>query len=224
MTRMNNKVYEVCNRVLSLLFPDRCPFCSKVINYGEVACADCYNAFQRKHRQFRVGDTDCYSVCEYNDNNSKVVLGAKKQRDFSKLSFMASEIYDLLRAYGINEEIDIIVPVPMSRIKRIKRGYNHTEKISRHLSFLSSIKTVKALRKVKETKEQKTLGREQRLINLKDCYRVNNKNVPEGKTVLVIDDVTTTGSTLIEVSDLLRKHGNKVICAVFARTPFKENE
>lgn len=222
--KMKNKAYGFYNKCLSFLFPDRCAVCGKLTDEGKSICTDCDITFPRKFEQFSVGEYFCYSACEYNDNNRNIVIGAKKYRDFSKLSFMATEINDLLRAYGIIESIDIIVPVPMGRIKRITRGYNHTEKMARHLSYLSGIETVKALRKVKESKEQKTLSRQQRLHNLKGCYKVNERKAPKGKTLLVIDDVTTTGSTLIEVSKLLSQSGNKVICAVFARTPFTETE
>ncbi len=221
--KTKNKVYDIYNKCLSLFFPDRCAICGKVTDAGEYVCTDCTTAFPRKQDRFSIGRYLCYSVCEYNDNIQSIVIGGKKHRDFSKLSFMATEIYDLLRAYGIIDDVDVIIPVPMGRIKRITRGYNHTEKMARHLSYLSGIETVKALCKIKETKEQKTLGRQQRLHNLEGCYRLSEKAV-YGKTVLVIDDVTTTGSTLIEVSNLLKSNGNKVICAVFARTPFKERE
>ena len=221
---MNDKAYGIYNKIMSLFFPDRCAICGKITDAGKCVCDECRENFSRKQEHFKIGSTSCYSVCEYNDSHCGIVIGAKKQRDFSKLSFMASEIYDLLKAYDVIDSIDVIIPVPMSRIRRITRGYNHTEKISRHLSYLSGIKTVKALRKVKETREQKTLTRRQRLENLKDCYKVIEGKVPQNQTVLVIDDVTTTGSTLNEISRLLKTKGNKVVCAVFARTPFYENK
>ncbi len=221
--KTKNKAYGLYNKCLSLFFPDRCAVCGKVTDAGEYVCIDCNISFPRKQERLNIGNYPCYSVCEYNDNIQSVVIGGKKHRDFSKLAFMATEIYDLLRAYGIIDDIDVIVPVPMGRVKRITRGYNHTEKIAKHLSYLSGIETVKAICKVKETKEQKALNRQQRLHNLEGCYRLREKAVC-GKIILVVDDVTTTGSTLIEVSDLLKNNGNKVICAVFARTPFRESE
>ena len=223
-TKTKNKLYGIGNAILSELFPDRCAICDKLLDSGKCVCDDCNDSFSRQPRKFYSGKTLCYSVCEYRDVNKKIVLGAKKGRDFYKLSFMATEIYELLKSNGVMDEIEVIVPAPMSPMKRLKKGFNHTEKLTRHISYLSGIDTVKAVKKIRETREQKTLSREERMKNLKDSFALSDKKAVSGKTVLLVDDVTTTGSTLSEVAEVLRKAGNKVICAVFARTPYREND
>lgn len=220
---MRNKLYSAYNRCLSLFFPDRCALCDSITDTGKFVCDTCDKAFIRNYRQTKVGSFTCYSVCDYGENPRTIVMGAKKHRDFSKLCFMANEMYELMKAYDM-PEADVIIPVPMGFVKRITRGYNHTEKLARHLSYLSGIKTVKALRKVKKTKEQKSLKREQRLENLKGSYAIDKKRAVSGKTVLVIDDVSTTGTTLFEVASVLQKEGNRVICIVFAKTPLEKRE
>lgn len=223
-TKTKNKLYGIGNALLSELFPDRCAICDKLLDSGKCICDDCNDSFSRQPRKFYSGKTLCYSVCEYSDVNKKIVLGAKKGRDFYKLSFMATEIYELLKNNGVMDEIEVIVPAPMSLAKRLKKGFNHTEKLTRHISYLSGIDTVKAVKKIRETSEQKTLSREERMKNLKGSFAMSKRKAVSGKTVLLVDDVTTTGSTLSEVAEVLRKAGNEVICAVFARTPYKEND
>lgn len=223
-TKTKNKLYEISNKFLSELYPDRCAVCDAIIDAGNCVCADCNEQFPRKPEIFRLGKTTCYNVCEYSDVNKKIVLGAKKGRDFYKLSFMATEIYELLKNNGVMDEIEVIVPAPMSLAKRLKKGFNHTEKLTRHISYLSGIDTVKAVKKIRETREQKTLSREERMKNLKGSFAMSKRKALSGRTVLLVDDVTTTGSTLSEVAEVLRKAGNEVICAVFARTPYKEND
>lgn len=219
-----NKLYEISNKFLSELYPDRCAVCDAIVDVGNCVCADCNEQFPRKPEIFRLGKTTCYSVCEYNEENKKIVFGAKDGRDFYKLCFMATEIHELLKYYGVINEIEAIIPVPAYFLKRLKRGFNHTEKMTRHLSYLSGIDTVKAVRKKKEAAEQKTLNRTDRMMNSEGSYAVRERNRIRNKTVLLIDDVSTTGSTLKEISRLLQKDGNKVICAVFAKTPYKDNK
>ena len=223
-TATKNKLYRIGNSLLSALYPDRCAICGELVNGGECVCVSCDDSFVRKPDMFYIGKTVCYSVCEYTEVNKQIIFGAKNNRDFHKLCFMASGIYELLKAYGVIDDIDAVIPVPASLKRRITRGYNHTEKISRHLSFLSGIDVIKAVRKTKETGEQKTLSRSERLVNLKGCYCMSKRNIVRNKTVLLIDDVTTTGATLKEISELLQSEGNNVICAVFARTPYKDNK
>lgn len=223
-SKTRNKLYEIGNSLLSELYPDRCAVCGTLVDAGECVCADCNETFPRKPGSFSLGRTVCYNVCEYNESNKKIVFGAKDGRDFHKLSFMATEIYGLLTGYGIIGMIDVIIPVPADFFKWMKRGFNHTEKMSRHLSYLSGIDTVRAVKKIKETAEQKTLSRSERLENLKDSYAVSKRNRVRNKTVLLLDDVSTTGSTLKEISELLQRDGNKVICAVFAKTLYKDNK
>ena len=221
-TKTKNKLYKIGNSLLSELYPDRCAICGNIVASCDFICAECNEGFERKPEMFYIGSTACYSVCEYNEANKRIALGAKNDRDFHKLCFMAAEIYDLLKSFGVTEEIDVIVPAPISLVKRIKRGFNHTEKLSRHISSLSDIGVVKAVKKIRHTGEQKALTRSERLTNLKGSFAIDKRNIVRNKTVLLIDDVTTTGATLREISDLLKKEGNRVICAVFAKTPYKE--
>ena len=173
-TKTKNKLYGIGNALLSELFPDRCAICDKLLDSGKCVCDDCNDSFSRQPRKFYSGKTLCYSVCEYRDVNKKIVLGAKKGRDFYKLSFMATEIYELLKNNGVMDEIEVIVPAPMSLAKRLKKGFNHTEKLTRHISYLSGIDTVKAVKKIRETREQKTLSREERRVGVFTCRKTGH--------------------------------------------------
>ena len=76
-----------------------------------------------------------------------------------------------------------------------------------------------AVSKIKKTAQQKSLGREKRLTNLKGCFAVTDESALKGKHVLVIDDVTTTGSTLAEIYHTIENCDPAAVdFAVFART------
>ena len=114
---------------------------------------------------------------------------------------------------------DVLLPVPIYHSDKVKKGYCHTEKICREITELTGIPTVSAVAKIKKTAQQKSLGREKRLVNLKGCFSVTDENALRGKHVLVIDDVTTTGSTLTEIYHTIENCDPAAVdFAVFART------
>ena len=214
---MMNK-YELKRTLLDFFFPNRCPICNKVIGRMDYICNACADKFQYCDKEETLCGGRLISVCRYNSNTEPIVLGAKRNRDGSKLSFMA---YTLMQK--ITESFDtlpdVLLPVPIYRTDKAKKGYCHTEKICREITELTGIPTVTAVVKIKKTAQQKSLGREQRLTNLKGCFSVADENALKGKHVLVIDDVTTTGSTLTEIYHTIENCDPAAVdFAVFART------
>ena len=121
--------------------------------------------------------------------------------------------------YFIEISLKFLLPVPIYRTDKVRKGYCHTEKICREITELTGIPTVTAVAKIKKTAQQKSLGREKRLVNLKGCFAVTDENALKDKHVLVIDDVTTTGSTLAEIYHTIEKCDPAAVdFAVFART------
>lgn len=101
----------------------------------------------------------------------------------------------------------MIAAVPMHRSRRRKRGFNQAELLAKKISLRTGIPfDRKMLRCSRKAGEQKTLNRKERLSNLRGCYEVGSK-IPKGKRVLIVDDVYTTGSTMDEISRILKKFG-----------------
>lgn len=181
-------------------------------------CNDCADNFQYCSKEEVLCGGRLISVCRYNSSSEHIVLGAKRNRDGGKISFMA---YTLMQK--ITESFDtlpdVLLPVPIYHTDKVRKGYCHTEKICREITELTGIPTVTAVAKIKKTAQQKSLGREKRLVNLKGCFAVTDENALKDKHVLVIDDVTTTGSTLAEIYHTIEKCDPAAVdFAVFART------
>lgn len=103
-------------------------------------------------------------------------------------------------------EIDVIVPVPLHRKKQKKRGYNQAEILAKEIGFRVGIPVDTTLvKRKKNTVPQKEFTRKERKKNLKNAFEVTGK--VEGKRVLIIDDIYTTGSTIDSISILLKKAG-----------------
>jgi len=109
-----------------------------------------------------------------------------------------------------NPKNSIIIPVPLSR-KRMKwRGFNQSEILAKIISEKTQIKISNNLCKIKESENQAKLKLLERKENLKNCFSFINKNIAQkeikGKKIIIIDDISTSGSTLEEISSLLKKY------------------
>jgi ComF family protein len=120
-----------------------------------------------------------------------------------------------IRAAGI----DLVVPVPLHWWRRWGRGYNQAEAVARELAAgLGIAFDPHALRRVRWTTQQVQPTREARRENVKAAFRVRSRARVTGRTVLLVDDVMTTGSTLGEAARALRAGGaDRVVAAVLAR-------
>lgn len=110
---------------------------------------------------------------------------------------------------------DLIVPVPISRERLKKRGFNQMEKVGRHLSGLTGIPMDdNLLKRVRETTAQRALSPIERKNNMFDAFSVNPDRLKklQGKSILLIDDIYTTGATAAECCKVMAKAGAKEIC------------
>lgn len=105
---------------------------------------------------------------------------------------------------------DVVIAVPISKRKYLERGYNQSELLAKELANRLNIEYDDSLlKKIKDTKNQVGLGKKERIENLRGAF-LASKEV-KGKTVLLIDDVLTTGSTVNECSkELMKKGANSV--------------
>ncbi len=205
-------------KAADILYPARCPVCEKLIPLGKYICDECNSTFEYKNCETNVSGFPLYYVCEYNSVSQKIVLGAKNDWDGDKLDFMAKAVCDMLDQYGLRDNFDAVIPVPISKKSRMERGYNQTEKIAGKISELSGLKVIKAVKKIKNTAQQKQLGRSDRLKNLNGAFAVNEYCDIKGKTVLLLDDVCTTGATFTQTAKVLMNAGCAgVVCVCFAR-------
>jgi len=118
---------------------------------------------------------------------------------------------------------DCIVYVPMTDKAVRRRGYNQGQLLADSLSKLIGVPVAKnAVTKIKQTAEQKALNRREREQNLHGCFKINDKNAVKGKTVLILDDILTTGATADEMCKIILRAGaNCVYFATVASVEYK---
>lgn len=129
------------------------------------------------------------------------------------------QLAELMFSSGMLDSLDfdIIVPVPMHWTKRIRRGFNQAEEIASYLAKKTGKPSLSLLVKKRKTADQASLKKEERLTNLRNAFQVSNffnhKNRAD-KKILLVDDVMTTGSTLIFCAEALRQYNPALITAL----------
>ena len=163
--------------------------------------------------------SDAVAVMEYSGTGRTLI----RQMKFSNHPELARPLA-LLAAEKLREsgmEFDVIVPIPLHWRRFLQRSYNQTELLSAVIAAETGKPMIRGLKKVLATPQQAGLKKSGRLGNLRRSFAVCDRSF-ENKTVLLVDDVFTTGTTLSTAAGVLLKNGAgavKVLCC--ARTPLK---
>ena len=229
---------EVINGLLDLVYPPRCLGCDtlgedylcdaclkEIERVPQPACricghtltaSDCHNCAGRV-RSF----TSARGAADYDG----VLREAIQDFKYNGKRMLARPLGDLMFAYLEKRadfpwrKADCIIPVPIHPRRRRFRGYNQSELLARHLSERTGIPLVTGLLiRRRWTKPQVECSRDERRTNLLKAFRVLNPVPICGKTVILVDDVSTTGSTIHEASIALRRAGVEriyVLCLAF---------
>lgn len=205
--------------LLDLFFPPHCVACNAL---GTLLCDSCEEkiAIYEKgyHLSFQPGSalSGIIAVGHFRDEILKDMIHKYKYEGISALSLVFAEMMTRrIKEEGI--DFDYLAYVPITRKRERWRGYNQAELLTHALGRNLKRPILPGLHKVKETKTQVGLLKKEREKNLKSAFLYQGKRL-NGKKILLIDDVTTTGTTLNECAKILRKKGaNEVIGAVIAK-------
>jgi competence protein ComFC len=141
----------------------------------------------------------------------------RKKTSFSK--FLGRAMANLIRNDHYMKKADSIVPVPLFWWKYLKRGYNQADLLADAIGSENNIENNEVLRRIRNTKSQTKLTGDARRKNILNAFQIRNNGV-EGKRVILIDDVMTTGATMNECARVLKEAGAKeVYSCVAAITP-----
>lgn len=213
--------YMIKKRLISLIYPTRCPICSELIFPHEDFCGECREKLPIYNGNFNVKYADGTAAAFYYDEitSPAVVLMKRGIRGNVPYAF-GTALAKCLKERNITEKADIIVPVPMHKSVIELRGFNQSELIAKEVGRILGIQTDSIhLEKRFKTAAQKNLPRHEREKNLRNVFTLTDTNFFIRKRVLVIDDVCTTGSTFSEIARLLKKCGaSAVYCACCCKT------
>lgn len=236
---LKNNCLSLCRNIKEIgiesFFPTKCLNCQVD---GEILCEDCFSLIEiidqkychicKKRKPFKV--FKCLSGCRsplfhlffataYKKHAliGKIIHNFKYSPFIKSLDFvLAKMIINHFKLIGIKQDFFknfIIIPVPL-HLKRIKkRGFNQSSEIAKKLSReLNIILALDSLKRIRNTISQiKIITKEKKKSNVKDAFECINRNFIQGKIVLLVDDVYTTGATMEECAKVLKKAGAKRI-------------
>lgn len=227
--------FYIINKILDWLYPRRCVFCDGLLEKKErFLCSHCIKIVpqmvkeprcKKCGKQLAVMEQEyCYDCTHFPHSfdygiglflYQEPLKGALMRFKFNGRKEYGVFLGRLMRKYSASflKEImpEVIIPVPIHKKKFYTRGYNQAEVLAREMSRGLSIpvRTDLVLRK-KFTKAQKELGKKERKKNLEQAFWVK-EDASRYKSVLIIDDIYTTGSTIHAIGKRLKESGVKKV-------------
>lgn len=226
---------KLASKLLDLIYPPSCHFCNEPLQLGNYLCGTCAESLKPIEPPFCEiccesfegnieGDFTCSnchtlrfafdfarSALARTNMSHQLVIDLKYHHKRHLGPILADYCAELLQTapeiYGL--PTPVIIPVPLHWTKKIRRGFNQSYEIAAPLSKLTDIPLSTALRRTRHTRTQTRLSRRQRLLNLKNAFSC--RRLPEKfRSVILIDDVFTTGSTAHACAAALRKEAPQV--------------
>lgn len=204
----HNTLYSICDDCMEKLPFNNgkvCLRCSEPINTMASYCINCKNT-----KPYYTKNT---SLFLYEDPIREIIRKLK----YDNKKYLAHTFSNMIagEVSRMDVSFDIVIPVPLY-YKRLKyRGYNQSELLTESLKTKLNLNVdTTALIKIRNTRTQANLTRTERMENLKDAFKVTDKAKVKGKTILLIDDVFTTGTTINECSKTLIEAGAKAVYSV----------
>lgn len=218
------KLYDFYRRAISVVYPNRCPFCRRIISPELYYCDGCYRIlpFCSRKPEPIGNNTPLIACCSYVGFVREAVLWFKYSGVFYPADAFALMMVQRLEEMKISA--DIIVPVPSGRESLQRRGFSTAKVLAKRMSMRMDIPVIEAVNAVRNKKEQKYLSAKQRMKNAQASFYFNSRTSVAGKRILLVDDIATTGSTMSAIADILTANGAESVTAcVFARVPLADN-
>lgn len=205
--RSGSRWCEVCDQSVHLLQPPYCRICSEPTNGAELC---------RRCRKQLPGFASLRSWAIFEGPVKNALHKLKYRRDLSLGLVFGQRLARLYRRLGW--AVDLVVPVPLGKEREAERGYNQAALMARPLALECGLNySPIALRRVRETQSQVGLTWEERQDNVRGAFLARRALV-QGKRVMLVDDVATTGSTLDACAQALREaEAQQVFALTLAR-------
>ncbi len=211
----------VMERLLNWLFPPKCIFCGEFLEAEGDICPKCRESIPKPEEALcrtNMGMVERLYCALYYDGLVPNGIARFKFQQRPKLHKNFADL--MMERMGwalIREQCDLVVYVPMHKHRQALRGYNQAQILAKELARQLDVPYSDCLKKVRKSKEQHTLNRTQRRIAQKDSYACQTLH---GEKILLVDDVCTSGSTMMECARMLREAGaSSVIGAAICLTP-----
>ncbi len=222
-------IKKLFNIILDFMYPHKCAFCDEILPKDVLVCDKCKGSLPNLDKS--VCPACQREVCNcmqsygikgasipfaYKDGVAKAIKLLKFDGITTNAPILAGYMFEDLSQRSFYDKIDCITYVPMHKRNLAQRGYNQSKLIAQEISRLSGKPLAEdVLLKIKFTKNQHKLNSEKRIKNLNKSIVFNKLSEYDirGKSILICDDVFTTGATISACAKPLNENGVKSVFA-----------
>ena len=234
----------VARRLLNLLYPPKCTGCGELLAEGDVFCPECQRKFSEQLQLCCPKCLKLYSECECADpflqNHgirriykmypyqsekqdhpaNRLLYSLKQNNDYYAVRFAVFLYARLIEEHRIDTRDLFVTFIPASYRRLYESGADPMKRIAEKLAKRLGSSCISPLcRRNRRAPAQKQLTKEERVDNAFSTYDVRRNTDLHGKTILLLDDICTTGATLAASAAAMRRAGaSRVICMVLAKT------
>lgn len=237
---MKNIAKRIEDNFLWFIFTNHCKYCNTIIEKGEEICAECRDNLPKidgekckfcgaekercgckKHRMAYDGITSPF----YYENGIKAGIQSLKFNGKEHIArILAEAMAKSVKSDFLQVNFDFICFVPFTTAQKIRRNYNQSELLAEYLSKTLKIPLKNVLIKLFETESQHNKNIRNRSGNVFGVYDIKENMDVKNKTILIVDDIKTTGATLNECAWILKIRGAKEVYCVTAALTGKEKK
>lgn len=212
------------NHLVDLLFPRSCLGCGQAKTY---LCVTCANGIKRLPPEDWADKLNLHPALDAltiaADYADPLLQRAIHELKYNYVTDLANALGEIMAAAGTDVagnvsstdvacNVSTIAPIPLHRRRLLERGFNQAELLANAVAARTGWPVIpNLLLRLRYTDQQAKLSRAERLENTKEAFQVNPKIQPLPECVVLIDDVVTTGSTLIAAATVLKKAGVKTV-------------
>ncbi len=206
--------------LMDKLFPAKCILCKKILDQDETdLCRRCrVEAPEHSQKNLKLQFLDSWAAVWYYEDNVRQSLLRYKFHNARSYA----PAYGRLLAMRLRREypqgFDILTWVPVSSLRKLRRGYDQVELLAKYVAReLDMVPTATLVKRRHNRKQSGIVGYAQRKANVLGAYRCVHPEVFQGKCVMLLDDILTTGATAGECARILLTAGaSEVHCGVVA--------
>lgn len=208
----------ILNKALDLIFP---PFCVSCHKTGNFLCQECYKKLEFFTQPYALPQKppsieQIHILGRHQTPLNQLIIAYKYQHIKAIGQYLANMIF----RHMVIPRVDLLTYVPVSKKRLKQRGFNQSQIIADKLALLANIPCIKLINKIKHSSHQASLNFAQRQKNLEQCFvpHPNLNNISSKiKSILIIDDVITTGATLNHCAQITNLNKNiKLIALVLS--------
>lgn len=232
--------HKIFDSLLTLAYPQACQVCeNSVENFADgVACRECWEKTQifsgaetlcgKCGRFLQAKPTNFETFCHQCDEHfydSALAAGIYENAlsasilHLKREPFVAKHLQNLFISRFQNsdfQDVSLIIPVPLSKKRRLERSFNQAEVLAKILAKQTRIKLDEQslIRKIHTPMHRAAMDNKARELSVKNAFEVMRPKLIEGEKILLVDDVFTSGATVSNCAKILKENGAKQVCVL----------